>query len=99
MWCQGGFDPDRFWHQTPRHFQLAMRGVRKRLRSEADSRIRQAHMTATFTALTQSKGGLKPIDHYLRREARRQSPKDLHGIFKAMKASGMPLRIRKVRRK
>jgi hypothetical protein len=99
MWCQAGFDPDRFWRQTPRHFQLVMRGVKKRMRSEADARIRQAHLTATFTAMTQSKGGLKPVDHFLRRAARRRSPADLYAAFRAMKASGMPMRIRKVRKR
>lgn len=99
MWCQAGFEPDRFWEQTPRHFQLAMRGARKRISNAADSQLRQAWWTGAFTGLTQSKDGLKPLKHYLRRGPQRKTPAQLHRMFKSMQARGMPMTIRKVCRR
>lgn len=101
MWCQAGFDPDQFWHQTPSHFQLTMRGVRKRLSAEADARLRQAWWGAAFGGLTQSKGGLKPLEHYLKPTAARprSTPADLHDVLRRMQAHGVPMMIRKVRRR
>lgn len=98
MWCRADFEPDLFWHQTPLHFRLAMRGVRQRLSAEADAHLRQAWWSGAFAGLTQSKGGLKPLEHYLRRsEQRRRTPADLHAVFQSMQAHGAPMTIRKVR--
>lgn len=100
MWCQSGLDPERFWEQTPYHFQLVMRGIRKRLTSESEDRLRQAWWGGAFAGLTQSKGGLKPLDHYLRRPSQaRMKPKTMLDAFHSMKAQGMPMTIRRVRRR
>lgn len=77
MWCQAGQSPDAFWHQTPRHFQILMRGVRKRMKIESESRVAMAWQTGAFTGATQSKGGLKPLEHYLRRPPRKMTPKEM----------------------
>lgn len=66
-------DPALFWSLTPRHFQVVMRGVRHRMKAEAENRIAQAWQTAAFTGATQSKAGLKPLAHYLKRPPVRMS--------------------------
>ncbi len=73
MWCQAGLEPDNFWHQTPLHFQVIMRGIRKRLEQQAESDLANSWTTAALTGATQSKGGLKPLKHYLRKPGRRMS--------------------------
>lgn len=99
MWCQSGFDPDSFWHQTPLHFQLAMRGVRKRLTAAAEASLREAWWGGAFAGLTQSKGGLKPLNHYLRKNSeRRMAPDAMLAAFQSMEARGAPMSIRKFTR-
>lgn len=77
-------DPDAFWHQTPRHFQLVMRGVRRKLKGESENRLAQAWQTGAFTGATQSKGGLKPLDHYMRGPMRRMLPDEMLAVMHAL---------------
>lgn len=85
MWCEvPGLDPDAFWHQTPRHFQIVMRSVRRRLKDEAEGQISQAWHTGAFTGATQSKGGLKPLDHYLRRAPRQMTAEEMLATMQSL---------------
>lgn len=70
MWCEAGQDPDAFWNQTPRSFQLLMRGYRARLGAEAESRMAQSWQAGMFAALAQN-GKLKKLDHYLKKPPRK----------------------------
>ncbi|TCM17206.1 hypothetical protein EDF56_106322 [Novosphingobium sp. PhB165] len=54
-----------------------MRGVRRRMKAEAENRTAQAWQTGAFTGSTQSKGGLKPLNHYLKQPPRRMSNKEM----------------------
>jgi hypothetical protein len=72
MWIHAGFGPEVFWAQTPRHFQLAMQGVRKRLEGEHDERLEHAWQTGAFSGAA-SAGKLKPLKHYQRRAPRKMS--------------------------
>lgn len=96
MWCQSGQNPDAFWHQTPLHFQILMRGVRKRLKVEADDRLAQAWHTGAFTGATQSKRGLKPLPHYLREKKANTNPGDVIAALKTWKAAGAQISLRRV---
>lgn len=93
MWIHAGFSPDTFWDQTPRHFQLAMRGVRKRLEAEYEARLSQAHDTAAFFLLAQN-NKLKAKSHYLPKPERQQATTaDILNYFKAAgKNSNMKIR-------
>ena len=82
MWAQAGFTPDDFWHQTPLHFQLVMRGVRKRLEIEANGRTALAYETGAFSGLA-SNGKLKAFKHY-QRDAGPQTPEQMLEMLKAM---------------
>lgn len=86
MWIQAGFAPDTFYAQTPRHFQLAMEGVRKRLSNEADGRIEQAWQTGAFAATAQSKRGLKPLNHYLKKPPRKMGNSEMLANMRIMAA-------------
>ena len=50
-WCAAGYDPDAFWHQTPRTFHAAMRGALSRARIEARTHERIALNAAYQTAV------------------------------------------------
>ena len=50
-----------------------MRGVRKRLKAEAEDQIALAWRTGAFSGAAQSKSGLKPLDHYLKRPAQKMT--------------------------
>jgi hypothetical protein len=76
MWAQAGFSPDMFWHQTPYHFQMVMGGVRKKMKSDADSEMSLAYHSGLFAAIAQS-GKIKPLKHYLRSEPRKMSAKEM----------------------
>lgn len=94
MWVQAGFSPDPFWQQTPRHFQLAMQGVRKRMESEAEARTAQAYETGAFGGLAHH-GKLKALKHYQRR-LKAQTPQDMLGLLKSM-GSGSNMKIKRVK--
>jgi hypothetical protein len=94
MWVDAGFDPDTFWHQTPRSFQVAMEGVRKRLEREAEMQFRQAYETASFTAVAMA-GKLKKIEHYLKKKP--EPPATAKQMLAALKAiGGSTMTVRKV---
>lgn len=84
MWIQGGFAPDSFWQQTPRHFHLAMRGVRKRLESEGQARTAQAYETGAFAGLAHH-GKLKALKHYQVQE-KAQTPRAMVAEIQALGA-------------
>lgn len=97
MWVQAGLSPDDFWHQTPRHFQLVMQGVRKRLETESQERTRHAWETAAFVSAA-SAGKLKPLRKYLRQPDQRQQPREMLAALLAHQGSGVPMTIRKIER-
>lgn len=97
MWVQAGFSPDDFWQQTPRHFQLVMQGVRKRLENESQDRTRQAWEVGAFSAAAQA-GKLKPLKHYLAPKAKAQAPRDMLAALLAHQNNGAPMTIRKIER-
>lgn len=88
-------DPDAFWHQTPRSFQVCMEGVRKRMQREAEGRLIAAYETAAFTRAEK----LKPLDHYLKKakSQKAQSPKEMLATLQSL--GGDKMTVRKVRRK
>ncbi|MGJ0236986.1 hypothetical protein ACQEPB_00495 [Novosphingobium fluoreni] len=88
MWCEvPSLDPDAFWQHTPRSFQLVMRGVRKRMKREAEDRITLAWQTGAFTGATQSKSGLKPLNHYLRRPPAMMTAAEMLANMRALAGS------------
>lgn len=84
MWVQAGFPPDTFYIQTPRHYQLAMQGVRKRLEAESEMRLTLAYETGAFGGLAYH-GELKKLQHY-KAKSRPQTPKEMLTMLKAMGA-------------
>lgn len=66
-----------------------MVGVRARLEREAEALIEQAWHTANFTAGTQSKAGLKPLRHYLKKAPRKMGNTEMLANMKilAMRAN------------
>lgn len=84
-WCEAGLEPDSFWHQSPATFEAIMRGVVKRMERESDLAISQAYHMAAFNAGTKSKGGLKPLAHYLRRN-KPQTPTAMVEMLRTMGA-------------
>lgn len=61
-----------------------MRGVRRRLKGEHEGRVAQSWQTGAFSGLAQSKSGLKPLDHYLRRPARQMSTEEMFAAMQAL---------------
>lgn len=98
MWVQAEFSPDDFWQQTPRHFQLAMQGVRKRLENESRERTRQAWETGAFSGAAQA-GKLKPLKHYIKSPTKPQAPRDMLAALLAHQTNGAKMTIRKIERK
>lgn len=88
MWCEAGHEPDGFWRQTPRTFQLAMKAARNRNEAIAEAATAQAWQTAAFTGATQSKRGLKPLRHYIKRKAQpeRQTPAQMLANMRVLAA-------------
>lgn len=64
MWVDAGFSPDEFWKQTPRSFQLTMKGVRQRLERQAEMTVRNSYDTGAFSGLAYH-GKLKALTDYL----------------------------------
>lgn len=89
-----GFDPDSFWHQTPRGYSLAMKGVRKRRETEREEQVALAWQVAAFTASAHSKSGLKPLEHYLQR-LRPQTGQEMLAVLKALGA-GSDMKIERL---
>jgi hypothetical protein len=98
MWVQAGFPPNDFWQQTPRSFQLAMQGVRKRLENESQEQTRLAWEVGAFSAAAQA-GKLKPLRHYLHPEKKAQAPREMLAALLAYQSGGAPMTIRKIERK
>lgn len=91
MWVQAGFSPETFWPQTPKHFQLAMRGIRKRLETDAQARTLLAYESGAFAGLAHH-GKLKALKHYTRKSAA-QTPREMAAMIKSMGArSNMKIR-------
>jgi hypothetical protein len=76
MWVQSGFHPDPFWDQTPRHFQLIMDGVRKRLKFDADARTSLAYESGAFAGLAHA-GKLKALKHYIKQPSSKMSNQEM----------------------
>lgn len=95
MWVDAGFEPDAFWQQTPASFQLAMRGVRKRMEREADAQVALAWSMAAMSAAAQN-NKLKPLKHYLQKRSKPQTAKEMLAVFRAFQANGANMTIRKV---
>jgi hypothetical protein len=82
LWVQAGFAPGEFWWQTPRHFHLALKAVRKRRDAEREAVLASAWETGAFAGLAQS-GKLKPLRHYLK-PSREQSAREMAGAIQEM---------------
>lgn len=95
MWAQAGFRPDDFWHQTPLHLQLVMRGVRKRLEQEAESRSAQAYETGAFGGLAHH-GKLKAFSHYRGENTKARTPQEMLKMLQSM-GSGSNMKIKRVK--
>lgn len=98
-WVEAGFSPDDFWHQTPRSYRLIMQGVRKRLEAEGRERTRQAWETGAFSAAAQSKGGLKPLRHYLPTPTKQQTPREMLAAMREFQARGARMKITRIKRR
>ncbi len=98
MWVQAGFSPDDFWHQTPAVFQMAMKGVRKRLEQQNHAATKQAWETGAFSAAGAA-GKLKPLAPYTKSPRRPQTPKAMLAALMAYQAAGAKMNIRKLERK
>lgn len=61
-----------------------MRGTRRRLKAEAEDRIALAWQTGAFSGAAQSKGGLKPLNHYLKRPPRKMSSAEMLANMKTL---------------
>lgn len=61
-----------------------MRGVRKRMKREAEDRIALAWQTGAFTGASQSKAGLKPLNHYLKRPAPKMAAAEMIATMKSL---------------
>lgn len=96
MWVRAGFPPDSFWIQTPRGFQLAMKGVRQRLKTEAEARTEQAWHTGAFGAAAQA-GKLKPLRKYLRKSGQ-QTPAEMLAVLRSFQAKGAKMTIERIKR-
>lgn len=96
MWIQAEQSADTFWDQTPRLFQLAMQGVRKRLKSEAENQTRQAWESGSFGALA-SAGKLKDLKHYLRGTGR-QTPQEMLAVMRSFQSKGAKMKISRFKR-
>jgi hypothetical protein len=77
MWAQAGFDPSGFWEQSPQTFRAIMDGITAKLKAEAEGSISQAWHMAAFYNASQSKGGLKPLKHYVKTDNRKMSSKEM----------------------
>lgn len=94
MWAQAQFRPDDFWRQTPLHFQLAMRGVRKRLEAESEAQMAQAYQGGAFAGLAHH-GKLKSLDHY-RNRGKRQTAEGMVNVLRSLGAKSN-MKIRRIR--
>ena len=96
MWVDAGFEPDSFWHQSPRTFQVSMAGGRKRMEREAEAQFRLAYETAALVATAQA-GKLKKFEHYVKPKVESvASPERLVATLQAM--GGGTMKVRKVKR-
>ncbi len=93
MWIQAGQFAGAFWEQTPRHFQLAMQGIRKRLEGEAAARTAQAYEAGAFGGLAHH-GQLKALTHYTHKD-KVQTPRQMAAAIQAMGAKSN-MKIRRV---
>ena len=76
-----------------------MGGVRRRLEREDRQALAMEHSGAIFSALTQSKAGLKPLTHYLRSEPREPSVKRMMQTLEDARSRGAPMTITRISRK
>jgi hypothetical protein len=75
-----------------------MQAVRKRRQAQQNAAIRQAWETAAFTAMTQSRSGLKPLRHYLSTAPRSQTPEDMLAVMREFQARGAKMTFTRVKR-
>ncbi|WP_285020231.1 hypothetical protein [Novosphingobium sp. fls2-241-R2A-195] len=61
-----------------------MRAARRRLKAEGENRTTQSWQAGAFTGLAQSKSGLKPLDHYLRRPPRKMSNDEMLAVMQSL---------------
>jgi hypothetical protein len=94
MWVQAGFSPETFYPQTPLHFQLAMKGVRKRMEGEAQARTALAYESGAFAGLAHH-GKLKALKHYTRKAA--QTPREMASLIQSLGARSN-MKIRRIER-
>jgi hypothetical protein len=95
MWVQAGQQSDIFWDQTPRHFQIVMGGVRKRMESEAQARTVYAYEAGAFAGLAYH-GKLKSLAQYTRK-GKVQTPREMAATIQALGARSN-MKIRRIER-
>lgn len=95
MWIEAGFAPETFYEQTPRHFQLAMEAVRKRLERDMEAQLTMAWNNAAFTGAAQA-GKLKPLRNYLRKAPAAQKPAEMLAAMLAHQSNGVKMTVRKI---
>lgn len=85
MWCEAYPDPDAFWAQTPRSFEITMEAARARNEAQADLATATAYQTAAFNSASKSKRGLRPLAHYLpKRKKPKPNPAQMLGAMKVI---------------
>lgn len=82
MWRRAGLSPDDFWHQTPLHFQLAMKGERERREDEQKAQSFMAYQAGVFSALA-AKGKLKAFEYYMKPQSA-QTPQEMVAMLQSM---------------
>jgi hypothetical protein len=97
IWCEEGFPPDSFWHQTPRTFTAALEGKLRSVKREVEREVALAWHTAAFSGAAQA-GKLKPLAKYLDTLSPKQAqtPAEMLAVLKTFKAAGADMEIRRL---
>jgi hypothetical protein len=74
-------------------------GAARRIGREERQALALAYNTAAFNALTKTKGGLKPFDHYTRRKPEKPTPTHILANLQEAAVRSKVMRIRAVPRK
>jgi hypothetical protein len=92
IWCEE-FAPDTFFEQSAQTFGASLRGRVERHRRDAERDLALAYHTGAFSRASKP----KPLRHYLAQLRSSQDPgAGLLGGFRALKARGLPVSIKRV---
>lgn len=96
---RAGFEPDKFWLETPATFVNAMEGAALRAEQQYDLLISQEWHGARFNALAQG-GKLRSLSSYIgKKPGKKAIAPGALAFFHKMKAAGLPVTITRVPRK